>query len=75
MLPASDVVHGLGTTGQKHCKSSESRQGSRDGHREGETEERQPEGVEGTGAGQRQQDSWRRSVTGEDSPGHVCLID
>lgn len=26
MLPATDVVHCLGTTGQNHCKPSESRE-------------------------------------------------
>lgn len=30
MLPASGVVHRLGTTGHKHLKSSESGQGSRE---------------------------------------------
>lgn len=39
----------MGTSGQKHFKPSEIRLGSRDTHREGQTEERQAEGVEGTG--------------------------
>ena len=45
---ASSVVHRLGTTGQKHLSHLEvERQGSRDIHREGETEERQHEDGEG----------------------------